>query len=62
MEHNLERLTIDIPETGTDDIPLRLQRHVTSVPGQFRRFLCKVVRAIDYYHDHYHGQWMIIMD
>lgn len=24
MEHNLERLTIDIPETGTDDIPLHL--------------------------------------
>ena len=55
MEHNLERLTIDIPETRTNYIPLKLQRHVTSVPGPLRRFMRKVACAIVCYHDHHHG-------
>ena len=42
LESHLERLTVDIPETSIDDIPLRLQRYVIWVPEPFRRFLCRV--------------------
>ena len=50
LEHHLERLTLDIPETDIDDIPLRLQRYVIGVPGPFRRFLCR-----------WPGQWSLIV-
>ena len=53
LEHHLECLTLDIPETDIDDIPLRLQRYVIGVPGPFRRFLCRVARAVVSYHDHH---------
>ena len=32
LEHDLERLTADIPETSIDDFPIRLQRYVVAVP------------------------------
>ena len=53
LEHHLERLTLDIPETSIDEIPLRLQRYVIGVPGPFRRFLCRVARAVVSYRDHH---------
>ena len=53
LEHDLERLTADIPETSLDDVPIRLQRYVVGVPGPFRRFLCRVARAIVSYRDHH---------
>ena len=53
LESDLERLTADIPETTIDDIPIRLQRYVVGVPGPFRRFLCRVARAVVPYRDHH---------
>ncbi len=53
LEHDLERLTADIPETSLDDIPIRLQRYVVGVPGPFRRFLFCVARAVVSYRDHH---------
>ena len=53
LEHNLERLTADIPEASLDDVPIRLQRYVVGVPGPFRRFLCRVARAVVSYRDHH---------
>ena len=53
LESHLERLTGDMPETTIDDIPLRLQRYVIGVSGPFRRFLCKVARAVVSYRDHH---------
>ena len=53
LESHLERLIGDIPETSIDDIPRRLQRYVIGVPGPFRRFLCKVARAVVSYRDHH---------
>ena len=55
LEHHLERLTLDIPETDIDEIPLILQRYVIGVPGPFRRFLCRVARAVVSYRDHHQG-------
>ena len=53
LEQDLERLTADIPETTIDDIPIRLQRYVVTVPGPFRRFLCRVARAVVSYREHH---------
>ena len=53
LEHDLERLTADIPETALDDVPIRLQRYVVAVPGPFRRFLLRVARAVVSYRDHH---------
>jgi len=53
LEHDLERLTTDIPETSLDDIPIRLQCYVVGVPGPFRRFLCRVARTVVSYRDHH---------
>ena len=53
LEGHLERLAGDIPETTIDDIPRRLQRYVIGVSGPFRRFLCKVARAVVSYRDHH---------
>ena len=53
LEHDLDRLTVDIPETTMDDIPIRLQRFVVAVPGPFRRFLRKVARAVVSYREHH---------
>ena len=53
LEQDLERLTADIPETTIDDIPIRLQRYVVGVPGPFRRFLCRVARAVVSYREHH---------
>ena len=55
LEHHLEHLTLDIPKTDIDDIPLRLQRYVIGVPGPFMRFLCKVARVVVSYRDHHQG-------
>ena len=53
LEQDLERLMADIPETTIDDIPIRLQRYVVAVPGPFRRFLCRVARAVVSYREHH---------
>ena len=53
LEQDLERLTADIPETTIDDIPIRLQRYVVAIPGPFRRFLCRVARAVVSYREHH---------
>ena len=53
LEQDLERLTVGIPETTMDDIPMRLQRFVVAVPGPFRRFLRKVARAVVSYREHH---------
>ena len=53
LEHDLERLTADIPETTLDDVPIKLQRYVVGVPGPFRRFLLRVARAVVSYRDHH---------
>ena len=53
LENHLERLTVDIPETSIDDIPLRLQNYVIGVPGPFKGFPCRVARTVVSYRDHH---------
>ena len=42
IEENLERLTLDIPNSWIDDLPLRYQRPTVRVPGHFSRLLHRV--------------------
>ena len=53
LEHDLQRLTADVPETTIDDIPIRLQRYVVAVPRPIRRYLLKVARAMVSYREHH---------
>ena len=53
LEENLERLTLDIPDSSIDDLPLRYQRPTVGVPGRFSRMLCRVARAFIYYHNNH---------
>ena len=53
MEENLERLTLEIPNSSIDDLPMRYQRHTTGVPGRFSRLLHRVVRVVMCYHEHH---------
>ena len=53
LEENLERLTLDIPDTSIDDLPLRYQRPTVGVLGRFSRLLCRVAWAVMCYHEHH---------
>ena len=53
VEDNLERLTLDIPDVGIDDLPTRYQRSTVGVPGRFNKLLRRVVRAVMCYHKHH---------
>jgi len=32
LEHNLERLALDIPDVGIDDLPFLYHRHIVGIP------------------------------
>ena len=53
LEENLERLTLEILDASIDDLPMRYQRPIVGVPGQFSRLLCRVTRAMMCYHKHH---------
>ena len=53
LEEKLEWLTLDIPDTVIDDLPMRYQRHTRGVPGCFSRLLHRVAQAIMCYHEHH---------
>ena len=46
FEHELDRFTINILETGTNDLPVIYYKHVTGVPGPFRWYKHRMARAI----------------
>lgn len=55
LEHNLQRLALDIPEIGVNDIHILCQRHAVGVGGLLRRFLRRVACAVVFYHEHHHA-------
>jgi len=55
IEHNLERLTLDIPDAAIEDLPLFSQRHTRGVSGPISHFLQQVGQVIACYHDHHHA-------
>lgn len=54
IEHNLERLTLDILIATIDDFPLHYEMHIVGVLGPIGDFLRGVSCAIVCYHGHHH--------
>ena len=54
VEESLTQLTISIPLTRDEDIPVRMRRHASGGGSRFSRLFCKVARAIVRYSEHHH--------
>lgn len=42
LQEQIEGLTLGIPNVRTNELPLRLHRHTTSVPSRWTRLLCMI--------------------
>jgi hypothetical protein len=51
IEHNLEGLTIDIPDITVDDLPRHYQRHNVGVSSSIGRLLRRVEQESVCYHE-----------
>lgn len=49
----MEGLNHGLDETRVDELPMRFQGHIISVPVRIIRVLCKMAYAVVYYHEHY---------
>ena len=54
VEESLTQLTIGIPLTRDDDIPIRMRRHASGGGSRFVRLFRKVARAVVCYSEHHH--------
>ena len=54
VEESLTQLTISVPLTRDEDIPIRMRRHVSGGGSRFARLFRKVARAIVCYSEHHH--------
>jgi hypothetical protein len=53
IEHNLEGLTMDIPDITVDELPQCYQCHMVSVSTSIGHLLHRVAWEVVCYHDHY---------
>ena len=56
VEESLMQLTILIPYTRDEDIPVRMRHHTSGGGGRFTRLLRKVARVVVYYSEHHHDE------
>ena len=54
VEESLTQLTIGVPLTRDDDIPIRMRRHASGGGSRFARLFRKVARAVVCYSEHHH--------
>ena len=54
VEELLTQLTISVPLTRDEDIPVWMRRHASGGGSQFSRLFRKVARAIVCYSEHHH--------
>ena len=54
VEESLTQLTIGIPLTRDDDIPIRMRCHASGGGSRFVRLFRKVARAVVCYSEHHH--------
>ena len=50
LQDQVEGLILGIPDVRTDELPLRLQRHTTSVTSRWTRLLRMIAQAVTCYH------------
>ena len=53
LQDQIEGLTLGIPDVRTDELPLMLQRHTTSVPSRWTRLLRMIAQVVTCYHEHH---------
>ena len=54
VEESLTRLTIFVPLTRDEDIPVHMRRHASGGGSRFSRLFCKVARVVICYSKHHH--------
>ena len=54
VEESLTQLTIYVPLTRDEDIPVRMRRHASGGGSRFSRLFRKVARAVVCYSEHHH--------
>ena len=54
LEEDLIQLTVLVPYTRDEDIPMRMRRHTDSGGGRFTRLLRKVAWVVMCYSEHHH--------
>ena len=54
VEDSLMQLTIYVPLTRDEDIPIRMCRHASGGGSRFARLFRKVARAVVCYSEHHH--------
>jgi len=50
LQDQIKGLTLDILDVRTDELPLRLQHHTTSVLSRWTRLLCMIAQVVSSYH------------
>ena len=54
VEESLTQLTISVPLTRDEDIPIRMRHHASGGGSWFSRLFRKVTRAVVCYSEHHH--------
>ena len=54
VEESLTQLTISVPLTRDEDIPIRTRRHASGGGSRFARLFRKVARVVVCYSEHHH--------
>ena len=54
VEESLTQLTISVPLTRDEDIPVHMRCHASGGSSHFARLFCKVAQAIICYSEHHH--------
>ena len=54
VEEFLTQLTIYVPLTRDEDIPVRMHYHASGGGSRFSRLIHKVARAVVFYSEHHH--------
>lgn len=52
LQDHVEGLTLGIPDVQIDELPMRLQRHTTSVPSHQMMLLHMIAQVVACYHQH----------
>lgn len=56
VEESLMQLTMSVPYTRHEDIPIRMCRHTSGGGSRFTRLFRKVARVVACYSEHHHDE------
>ena len=56
VEELLMQLTVFVPYTRDEDIPIRMCRHTNGGRSCFTRIVCKIAHVVSCYNEHHHDE------